>query len=421
LQDAFFTNALTGADQLRQRVAFALSEILVVSGVKDTRYTQMVGYLRLLNDEAFGNYRDLLGKMTLNPAMGYFLDMVNNDKANPAKNTVANENYARELMQLFSIGLVQLDTSGTPIPGAAPQYDQSTVTQLAKVFTGWTYSPTPGFASHWKNQEYDFLPMVAFEEHHDTTQKDLNLPIPCTILAGGTAFNDLFQALDCIYKQASLAPFVSYRLIQRLVKSNPSPQYVSRVAGVFQSSNGNLKMVITAILTDGEAAVEGSGKLREPVFYATSLLRALNAGVTAPASGIAGQTEGMGQKVLFPGSVFSYFSPFYRVPGFVPPPVAPEFQILNAETTLARVNFAYAAVNNHLSGNVKVDFTNWQDLASDPASLAEAINQAFYRGEMTAAAKAAIAAAANTSKDPLTSARNALYVGAAAPQYQVER
>src|SRR6185369_4141457 len=142
LQTAFLNIALKGDDQLRQRVSFALAQIMVASGNKDTRYAQMVTYQRLLGDNAFGNFRDLLGKMTLNPAMGFFLDMVNNDKANTRKNTVANENYAREVMQLFSVGLTQLNQDGTPIPNA-PEYSQQTVTDMAKVMTGWTYSPAP--------------------------------------------------------------------------------------------------------------------------------------------------------------------------------------------------------------------------------------------------------------------------------------
>ena len=225
LQSAFFNTALTGDDQLRQRAAFALAQILVVSAVKDVQFEQMVGYQRLLADDAFGSYRDLLTAITLNPSMGYFLDMVNNDKANPAKGTVANENYARESLQLFTLGLVQLDSEGVPITSGGAtlsEYDQTTVAELAKVMTGWTYGRTPDFASVWPNMPYYFGPMTAFEDHHDTTQKNINMPNPCIIPAGGTAESDLAAALDCIYRQ-HLAPFVSYRLIQRFVMSDPSP------------------------------------------------------------------------------------------------------------------------------------------------------------------------------------------------------
>jgi uncharacterized protein (DUF1800 family) len=422
LQDAFFTIALTGPDQLRQRVSLALAEIFVVSGNKDTRFDEMVGYEKLLGHDAFGSYRTLLEDMTLSPAMGIYLDMVNNDKANPSKGTAANENYARESMQLFSVGLAQLGTDGTPIPGAAPEYDPATVTDLAKVYTGWTYAPQPGYGSEWPNPEYVLAPMAANEDHHDKTQKTLNLPLPCTIPAGGTALVDLEAALDCIYKQQNVAPFISYRLIQRLVKSSPSAAYVGDVAAVFKSSNGNLQQVVKAILTDPEAKAEGTGKLREPMLQAPTLLRELNATIgSGGATGIAGQSTAMGQIPLEPASVFSYFSPSFRVSGFNPPPVAPEFQGLNAETEFARVNFAYRAANNQISSNVQIDFSNWQDLASSPATLAQAINQALYRGEMTPLELSTIQAAAGLSKTPLTSVRDAVYVAAAAPQYQIEK
>jgi uncharacterized protein (TIGR03437 family) len=423
LQTAFFNIALNGGDQLRQRASFALAQILVASAVKDVQFEQMVSYQRFLADYAFGTYRDVLTATTLNPAMGYFLDMVNNAKANPATGTAANENYARELMQLFTLGLVQLDSQGNPITAGGatvPEYDQSTVSEMAKVMTGWTYGETPGFASLWTNMPYYFGPMVAFENYHDTTQKNINLPIPCVISAGGTAESDLSAALDCIYRQTNLAPFVSYRLIQRFVMSDPSPAYVGRVANAFQSSQGNLQAVITALLTDPEAQSEGSGKLAEPILYATGLLRALNATVTA-ADALTNQGTLMGQTALTPGSVFSYFSPFYRVPDLTPPPVAPEFQAMNAATALARANFAWLAAGNGISGGIKVDLTNWLDLANNPPDLVEALNQALFRGEMDANVRGLLTTAASASTSTAARVRSALYAAAAAPQYEIER
>jgi uncharacterized protein (TIGR03437 family) len=425
LQTAFFNIALNGGDQLRQRTSFALAQILVASAVKDTLFEQMVSYQRFMADYAFGTYRDALTATTLNPSMGYFLDMVNNAKANPATGTAANENYARELMQLFTLGLVQLDSQGNPITSGGatvPEYDQSTVSAMAKVMTGWTYGETPGFASLWTNMPYYFGPMVAFENYHDTTQKSINLPIPCVISAGGTAESDLSAALDCIYRQANLAPFVSYRLIQRFVMSNPSPAYVGRVANAFQTSQGNLQGVITALLTDPEAQSEGTGKLAEPILYATGLLRALNATVTA-ADALTNQATLMGQTALAPGSVFSYFSPFYSVsvPGTTPPPVAPEFQAMNAATALARANFAYLVANNSVSGGIKVDLTNLLDLANNPPDLVEALNQALYRGEMDANVRGILTTAASQSTSTAARVRSALYAAAAAPQYEIER
>ena len=423
LQTAFFNIALNGDDQLRQRASFALAQILVASAVKDTLFEQMVSYQRFMADYAFGTYRDLLTASTLNPSMGYFLDMVNNAKANPATGTAANENYARELMQLFTLGLVQLDAQGVPITAGGatvPEYDQSTVSEMAKVMTGWTYGETPGFASLWTNMPYYFGPMVAFENFHDTTQKNINLPIPCLISAGGTAESDLSAALDCIYRQSNLAPFVSYRLIQRFVMSDPSPAYVGRVANAFQSSQGNLQTVITALLTDPEALSEGAGKLAEPVLYATGLLRALNATVPA-ADSLTSQATLMGQTPLSPGSVFSYFSPFYRIPGLTPPPVAPEFQAMNAATALARANFAYRVATNGISAAIKVNLSNFQDLANNPPDLVEALNQALFRGEMDANVRGLLTTAASTSSNPASRVTSALYAAAAAPQYEVER
>jgi uncharacterized protein (DUF1800 family) len=423
LQTAFFNVAISGADQLRQRASFALAQVMVASAVKNTAFEQMVGYQRLMGNYAFGSYHDLLAAVTLDPSMGYFLDMVNNAKANAAAGTAANENYARESMQLFSLGLVQLDSTGVPITSGGatlPEYAQADVSQMAKVLTGWTYGPTPGFASLWPNMPYYFAPMVAFENFHDTTQKTINLPIPCVIPAGGTAESDLSAAIDCVTQQTNVAPFVAYRLIQRFVLSNPSPAYVGRVASAFNSSQGNLQTVITALLTDPEAQNEGTGKLPEPILYATGLLRALNATVTAP-DALTNQATIMGQNPLTPGSVFSYFSPFYRVPNFTPAPVAPEFQAVNAATSLARANFAYLVATNGLSSGITVSLSNLQDLANNPPDLVEALNQALFRGEMDANVRALLTTAASASTSLSSRVRSALYAAAASPQYQVQQ
>jgi len=355
--------------------------------------------------------------------MGYFLDMVNNDKADPAKGTVANENYAREIMQLFTVGLVQLNSDGTPVisgGNTVPEYAQADVAQLAKVMTGWTYGETPYFANNWNNPAYYFAPMTPFESHHDTTAKTINLPTPCNIPAGGTAESDLNAALDCLFGQANVAPFVSYRLIQRLVMSNPSPAYVGHVADTFLRTHGDMTAVITAILTDPEAVPEGSGKLAEPVLYATGLLRSLNA-VDVASDALTSQTNQMGQNILTPPTVFSYFLPDYQIPGLTPAVVAPEFQVLNAATALARANFAYRVATNGLSSNIRVDLTNLQDLANNPADLVEAINQALFRGEMDSGVRGVLTTAANASTSTATRVRSVLYAAAASPQYQVQR
>lgn len=421
LQTAFFNVALSGQDQLRQRVAFALAQILVASAVSDGTFEQMVSYQRTLGSYAFDTYRNVVNSITLNPAMGDYLNMVNNVKATGT--TMANENYARELMQLFTLGLVELDSTGQPVMvngATVPEYDETTVQQMAKVLTGWTYGETPGFASVWPNMPYYFSPMIAFESYHDQTQKNLNLPIPCTIAAGGTAEADLSAALDCIFQQTNVAPFVAYRLIQRLVMSSPSPAYVGRVAQAWQASGGNLTNVIAQVLTDQEAQTAGTGKLAEPILYATGLLRALNATITAP-DALTAQTTSMGQTPLSPPSVFSYFSPFYVIPAVTPPTVAPEFQGLNSTTVLARANFAWALSGNAVSSGITIDFSNLTDLANNPPDLVEALNQALFRGEIDPHVQQALLAAASASSNPSARVRSALYAASAAPQYEVEQ
>jgi uncharacterized protein (TIGR03437 family) len=420
LQTAFWNVALTGSDQLRQRTALALAEIMVASAVSDTTFEQMVSYQRVLGNYAFDTYRNAFNAITLNPAMGDYLNMVNNAKATGT--TSANENYARESMQLFTLGLLQLDSTGVPIMvngSTVPEYDQTTVSNMAKVLTGWTYGETPGFNSIWTNMAYYFAPMIAFDNYHDTTQKTLNLPIPCTIPAGGTAESDIGAAYDCVFQQSNVAPFVSYRLIQRFVESSPSPAYVGRVASAFQMSGGNLQNVLTTILTDPEAQTPGAGKLPEPFLYVTRLLRELNANITAP-DALTAQSTAMGQTPLSPSSVFSYFSPFYAVPGMASPATAPEFQALNASTALGRANFAYRAVTNGISSGIAVSLANLSDLANNPDDLVEAINQALFRSQMDSNVRAILVTAASASTNLTARVHSALYAAAASPQYEVQ-
>ncbi len=421
LQTAFWNVALTGGDQLRQRIALALGELMVVSAVTDTTFQQMVAYQRTLGNYAFDSFRNALNAMTLNAAMGDYLNMVNNAKATAT--TSANENYARESMQLFTLGVVELQPNGLAVlvnGSTVPEYDQATVAAMAKVMTGWTYGETPGYASLWTNMPYYFGPMIPFENYHDTTAKTLNFPIPCTIPAGGTAESDLSAAFDCIFQQVNVAPNIAFRLIQHFVESAPSPAYVSRVATAWQMSGGSLQNIITAILTDPEAQTPGTGKLTEPFLYATNLLRALNATITAP-DALTGQSTNMGQTPLSPPSVFSFFSPAYVIPNLTPTTLAPEFQTLNASTALARANFAWDAVSNAISSGININLANLQDLANNPADLVEAINQAFFRGEMDDNVRAILTTAASASTSLSSRVRSALYAAAASPQYQVQQ
>jgi uncharacterized protein (DUF1800 family) len=421
LQTAWILNALNAPDQLRHRVAFALHSILVVSAVDLGEHRQYVPYLRILHEEAFGNYRQLLERITLNPAMGRYLNMLNNAKANPARNTVANENYARELMQLFTIGLVQLNPNGTPQTGNPASYDESHVSELAKVFTGWTSAPMNGAAPRFRAPDNWAEPMIPIEAEHDTTDKAI-LP-GVTIPAGRMARQDLAAALDAIFNHPNVGPFVSYRLIQRLVTSNPSPAYVERVARVFNSNSrgvrGDLKEVVEAILTDAEAGTGAGaytelsadqGSLREPLALTLNMIRALN---MRSNGGLAGTISGVGQNLFYPGSVFSYFSPFTK-PG-------PEFQALNATSAMNAVNLIYRLSSNGLGNSAVLDLNPWDQLATNSDALITAAANALNRGTLSSNARATILQAVNAQTSNRMKAITALYLVGASPQVLVKR
>ena len=430
MQKLFFRNAVVGKDQLRQRVAFGLSQIFVVSGVDLSRYWQTVGFQRLMMNGAFGNYQSSMREVTLSPAMGEYLDMVNNDKPNPAKNLVPNENYGRELMQLFTLGLFQLnpdgtrktDSSGAPLT----TYTEDHVKQLSLAFTGWTYPAQPGFSSQWKNPSYYYGRMTPFQEHHDVSAKTI---LPGVILMPNqSADQDLNDALAAIFNHGNLPPFVALRMIQKLVTSNPSPQYVGRVSAAFASPvRGDMKAMVRAILLDPEAGTgptslttlpANQGHLREPVLFAASLARSLGATVTDEPS-LANSTELMGQKLFYSPSVFNYFSPLYRIPSNGTN--APEFQILNPTTALARVNFVYRLTGNSLTGSVKIPLAHFAGLAGNPEILVKAVGKALLRGEPQPDMQASILRALAATTDKNTRARNALYLVASQARYQVQR
>ena len=257
----FLTNAVTNPDQLRQRVAFALSQIFVTSLQKLIWNDNMTVFQNMLLADSFTNYRQIMADVTLSPAMGQYLDMANNAQANPSAGTLANENYARELMQLFTIGTqmlnqdgsLQNDSNNLPIP----TYLQPAITEFARVYPGWTYAPPAGQSVQWGSYITSNGPMVPYAPEHDSGSKQL-LNYPSAILttspAGITPQQDLNNALDNIFNHPNVGPFVGKILIQHLVKSNPSPGYISRVAAAFnnngQGVRGDMQAVITAVLLD---------------------------------------------------------------------------------------------------------------------------------------------------------------------------
>jgi uncharacterized protein (DUF1800 family) len=256
VQRDFFKHALDNPDQLRQRVAFALSQIMVVSSVEIYEAYGIANFQNILLRDALGNFRTLLQDVTLSATMGHYLDMVNNDETNPDDGTVPNQNFARELLQVFSIGVVELnqdgsqklDADGAPIP----TYDPPTIAGFSALFTGWTYPPLPGAGSKWTNPVNFDGQMVSFPNHHQAGSKLLldGYAVP----GGQTPEQDLANALDDIFNHPNVGPFIGRQLIQHLVTSNPSPAYVSRIAAVFadngQGVRGDLSAVVRAILVD---------------------------------------------------------------------------------------------------------------------------------------------------------------------------
>lgn len=442
LQRKFFQNALeTGAqsDQLRQRVAFALHQIFVVSGVEINQPSWMSYYLQILDRHAFGNFRNLLQEMTLNPGMGRYLDTVGNTRTNP------NENYAREVLQLFSIGLDELNRDGTPKLDAQgkriPTYDQAEITSFARVFTGWVFAAPPAGTQGVINYRE---PMVAREQNHDTAAKQLlnGVVLPANQNTG----TDLNGALDNIFNHPNVGPFIGKQLIQHLVTSNSSPGYVERVARVFNNdcdalypdncanARGDLKAVVRAVLLDPEARGDlktdpNYGRLREPVQLLTNALRACNAtgdGVLANRSSGGDLPNSLGQPLFMPATVFSYYSPGYEVPGAGL--TGPAFEILSTSTALRRANvlnqLIYTGINagaNNPTGT-RLDLTSLESLAGDPAQLVAALDSLLMHNTMSPAARdAIIAAVINTGTDARKRAQAAVYLVASSHQYQVQR
>ena len=409
--DIWFRNVVDGDDQLRQRVAFALSEILVVSqlgALVDAPYS-LADYYDKLAQNAFGNYRNLLEIVTLHPAMGVYLSMLGNEKPNPALNIRPDENYARELMQLFSIGLVELNQDGTvrldgnnqPIP----TYDQAIIEGFAHVFTGWHYAGAAAFELAFRNDNNQTVPMQLYPEFHDTGAKTLLGGF--TIPAGQTGDEDLQMALDNIFNHANVGPFLATRLIHRLVTSNPSPGYVSRVADVFNDNGfgvrGDLEAVVRAILLDPEARpamhMEIDGKIKEPLLRLTQLWRAYDAASQSGAFPLAPAYIIFGQGPLQSPSVFNFFSPFYAPAGEIRNSglVAPELQIATEYQNTFITNYLFLLTFDWNSekespepDDVLIDISAELDVADDTDALVDLVVSKLLAGEISDALRAEI-------------------------------
>ncbi len=430
VQKRFFTNALTGQDQLRQRVAFALSEIMVASATKVNNPSAFVLWSNMFQNDAFGNFSTLLNDVTLSPVMGNFLDMVNNDKPNPATNSRANENYAREALQLFTIGLdllnpdgtPQLDGSGNPIPA----YTQDNITAFARVYTGWTYPTKPGATAHFGNPEYYGGPMVSFDSHHDTDPKILLNGM--TIPGGGTAQSDLTAALQNIFTHPNVGPFICQQLIQHLVTSNPSPEYVGRVAAVFADNGsgvrGDLKAVVQAILLDTEArrgddptqAQPNDGHLKEPILFITNMLRAVNA--LSDGNGLANYASNMKQSPFMAPSVFNFFPPGFVIQGTNL--LGPEFAIFNTSTTIARANFVNDLIYGSVNSGTTTSIAGYVPLALTPSQLVEAVAAIMLHGQVSDDTKNTLVTTLTAITDSTRRTKAAFYLIGSSSQFQVE-
>jgi uncharacterized protein (DUF1800 family) len=408
----------------------------------ETAYVQ-ARYQHMLAEEAFGNVQSLLARVTLSPAMGHMLDLVDNAKADAEEMTQPNENYARELLQLFSIGLHELKADGSMLTDAngapIPTYGQAEVRAFARALTGWTYpifdsTTVPrGGSDEWR---YYGKPMVASPEIHDTGAKVLLHGI--TLPAGQGVEADLAGALANVFLHPNVGPFIGTQLIRHLVTGNPSPAYVARVAAAFDDNGsgvrGDMRAVLRAILLDPEArtaptaANRDYGRFREPVLYITAVLRAL--GARSDGIGLSEYAKSMGQNPFYAPTVFNYYPADYTVPGTRL--VAPPMGIHNTNTVLARSNFVSTLLYEHglapdeeVAGalGTSVDLAPLRALAGDAKRLVAEVDDRLFGGAMPFNVRNVVyqAVVAIDPADVRERARTAVYLGATSLHYQVAR
>jgi uncharacterized protein (DUF1800 family) len=463
----FWREAAIGQDQLRRRVAFALSQIFVIS-LQDANLQNyrrgVASYLDMLTRNAFGNYRQLLQDVTLHPMMGLYLSHLRNRKEDPATNRVPDQNYAREVMQLFSIGLYQLNPDGTLVLDGSGQpietYGPNDIVGLSRVFTGFSWAGCSSTStscfngSGTQSPNREVLPMQPFPQFHSTSEKSfLGTTIPAS--TNSDPLGDLNRALDVIASHPNVGPFLGRQLIQRLVTSNPSPAYVGRVAQAFNTGRyqsgaytvgsgqrGDLKATVAAILLDTEARTvptSNPGKTREPVLTLAQWMRAFNAR-SASGNFLIGTTDNpatsLGQSPMRSPTVFN----FYR-PGYVPPNtpiaaaglVAPELQIVNEVSVVGYSNFMRSIVQNGVGSNsprdVQPNYAAEIALAHDANLLVDRVSLLLTAGSMSAGTRNLIVTAVNSVPYPgsneatarLNRARLAVFFALSSPDYVVQK
>jgi uncharacterized protein (DUF1800 family) len=397
-------------DQLRQRMIFALSQILVVSSDKNPTGREITPWLKTLSRHAFGNYGDLLREMTRNPSMGKYLGLGHSQSPAP------NEDFAREVMQLFTIGLVELNMDGSPRLDAAgksiPTYDQARIGEFSRALSGW------GFAKGYEDMS---APMVAREQYHDRRAKTLLNGV--ILPAGQTAAQDLDSVVTNLMQHPNAAPFISLRLIRHFVTSNPSRAYVQRVATVFKQSHSNLAATLKAVLLDVEARgapAPDVGHLRDPVLHTLSLVRVLG-GQVSSARNLFWDYSLMGERLAQAPTVFGFYSPMAPLPGntgFF----GPEFQLYSGSQAVRRANFVLALLDGSLGGAINVDIAPFLNVAQDPQALMALVERTLLQGRMSVAARQAIGEAVfKVSSDMKQRALTALYLTAITGEYVVQK
>jgi len=447
LESEWWQAALTAPDQLRQRVAFALAEIFVISSCPSLPPPTVVAYQNMLVNDAFTNFSTIMKDVTLSPGMGLYLNMLNSYK--PGNGEIANENYARELLQLFTVGLVLLNPDGTPRLDSSgnmiPAYTQNNVQAFARAFTGWSFATSTGGSPNPANLPNAppvgslTLPMAPVDAVHDTrTKKRL---LNDTVLPGQWAKQDLSGALQNIFNHPNVGPFVCRQLIQHLVTGDPSPKYVARVAAVFADNGshvrGDMKAVISAILIDPEAragdtdATAQGGHLREPVLWLSAVMRGLGfvnndaaAGndVVANASykALGNYTAQLGETPYASSSVFNFFPPDYVIPGTTIN--APEFGLEYAGTVAEQLSLADTVVHNGISGfNVDLSATSTLgQLAAKPADLVDRLGMIFMHDQMSSEMRTTMINHISTLTDMGQRVRVAVYLVVTSSQYKIE-
>jgi uncharacterized protein (DUF1800 family) len=425
--NAMWSQLVGAGDQLRQRVGMALLEILVVGidGVNlSWRQFAMAAYVDILMEHAFGNFRTLIERVTYNPAMGSFLTYLGNRKADSRTGSVPDENYARELMQLFTIGLYRLNMDGSVVTsGGQPveTYTPADVSGLARVFTGLVLDSSDNTTPDRYRRA-----MIFNTGQHETGASTF---LGANVAAGASGADAVKQALDTIFAHPNVPPFVSKQLIQRLVTSNPSPAYVGRVAAKFADNGtgvrGDMQAVIRAILMDSEARTEptatSAGKLREPVMRLTGWARAFGATSVSgnwTTGNTSNSTNRLAQSMGRSPSVFNFFRP-----GYTPPNtpiataglVAPELQITNEISVVGYVNYMQSVVNN--TTDLRTDYGSISGIAGDSAALVDRVNLWLAAGQLSSATVAAIRAAVDSSTNTNNRIAIAVLLTMASPEF----